>query len=94
MTVEYEARYRPTEITLANLGTDGSDPGVIPKIPSGHIESVLKPFFLKRWSVSPWFNNVEARPLIDEDYARALQIVSTWKPVERHELNLRSPWGI
>jgi hypothetical protein len=77
--LRFDAFVRPTLITVADLGTEGTDPGRNFAIPDAADHEMLLPLWLYYWSRSAFFKNAEARKQIAEDYAAAIEVIRAWK---------------
>ena len=77
-TLNYTGFLKPTKITAANLTTEDTTTLLTP---DDWDESILRPFFLKRWSCSPWFRDADVRKDLLDQYQMAVEILKAKAPV-------------
>lgn len=77
--LRFDAGVRPDIITVANLGSEGTDPAVGFNMPAGYDEKFLLPVVLYHWQKTPFFKNAEARKEIKEDYTATVGQIETWR---------------
>jgi len=73
-SLDVDLELRAPVITVGNLAaTDGSDPGIIFKLPGGLDESILSALFLGRFCKSPWVKDADHRTFLIQDASDAMK---------------------
>jgi hypothetical protein len=79
-SLRFDAGVRPLAVTVANFGSEGTDPARNFALPAGLDERFLLPLFLYHWSRSTFFKNADARARFREDRPALLAEIEAWKP--------------
>ena len=91
--IVFRARVYPLQITVANLGDDTTDPGVMFPIPSGIIESILLPYCLQRLTGHSAFRNDSAKAEIARQFASAKNRLQSLVPGVGNTQGVAYPLG-
>ncbi len=78
-SLRFDAAVSPVDVTMADLGTEGSDPLRYFGLPGKLDAEYLLPLVLYHWSNSAFFKNAEARRQIIADYQSALLKIEAYK---------------
>ncbi len=89
--ITFDVRLRAPVVEVSELGDDSTDSGKVPVIANDHVESLLRPLFLKRWAGSPWFRDEVARKSIEEDAARANARLMDYLPQQKRNRRITAP---